>query len=133
MLLTQYRAAYAQVNLNITADNIKQSSLYLDNASTSFATVLSVAPTVNLSTTVNTLARSGGGTGVNSNLITARVIGVGGGVANLLNVSTIPTISLSTTPQPIYSSLLGVLASGAITLRYTIPNMGNTIWQAGAY
>jgi hypothetical protein len=128
-----YTNTYAQVNLSINADNIKQNSLYVDNASTTFITVLSVAPSINLSTTANTLARAGGGTGISSNLITARIVGTGGGVANLLDISSVPTITLSNTPQAIYASLIGALAGGGMTLRYTISNLGNTIWRAGAY
>ncbi|MBE9583110.1 hypothetical protein IM792_01480 [Mucilaginibacter sp. JRF] len=124
--------AYGQVNLNITETNIKQASIYVDHQSTTFATVLSVAPSINLSTAASTLSATGGAT-INANLITARIIGTGGGVANLLDVAGVQTITLSTTPQPIYASLLGLLAGGGITLRYTIPNMATTIWKAGTY
>ncbi|MCC8407850.1 hypothetical protein LJ707_02845 [Mucilaginibacter sp. UR6-1] len=131
-LLTVSANAYSQVNFNITADNIKSANLYVDNGSTTFATVLSVAPTINLSASSSTLTNGNGAT-VNVNQVTARIIGTGGGVANLLDIATVPTITLSTSPQAIYSSLIGTLAGGRITLRYTLPNLSATIWRAGTY
>ena len=124
--------ANGQVVFNITSSNIKQSgALTVDNATTVYtAPFIGVAPTISLRTSSNTLAKTGGGTGLAASLFTSSIIGTGGGLINVLN--TTPNITLSNTPQAVYSSVLSVLPGGAINFRYSVMPSSN-IWLAGVY
>ncbi|NCD72147.1 hypothetical protein [Mucilaginibacter agri] len=125
--------ARGQVNFSITSSNITQTSLTVDNPTTVYtAPLVALAPTITLkSTTGGTLTKTGGGTGVSVSLFSAKIIGSGGSLLNLLG--TTPTITLSSTPQSIYTSVLTALPSGALNFRYTLSGVNTTTWLAGSY
>lgn len=125
--------AKAQINFYINQSNVGQGTMYVDHQSVQYASVLSVAPTINIATS-DTYFKIGTTTStLNANLFKAIAVGSGGQQLNLSGVAPGSEAILSTTFAPIYSSLLGLLAAGLLNVRYSIPNLKLFAWKAGTY
>jgi hypothetical protein len=125
--------AKAQIFFNFTKSNIGQGAIYVDHPSIEYASVLSVAPTINIKSMDTFFKKGTTVTTLNANLFRARTVGTGGQPSNLAASTLGQDATLSTTMTPVYSSLLGVLAAGLLTIRYTIPNPALFGWKAGTY
>ena len=126
-------SAKAQVNLHINQTNIGQGAMHVDHQSVQYGSVLSVAPTINIGTSDTFFKIGTTTTTLNANLFRAIAVGSGGQQLNLSGVAPGSEAILSTTFTPIYSSLLGLLASGLLNVRYSIPNPKLYAWKAGTY
>jgi len=125
--------AKAQVNIRIDRTNINSSSVYQDNQSLDYSAVLSLIPTINLRTTNASFTKAGSPENISSGIFTVQIIGSAGQVANLLTLGNAQAVVLSNTYNNIYFSVLGLLSSGLMNLRYTIPNTKAVVWKAGTY
>ncbi|OKS86599.1 hypothetical protein [Mucilaginibacter polytrichastri] len=122
------------MNFNITSANITTTSpLTVDNATTVYTQpVVALIPNITLkSSPSGLLARTGGGTGILANIFSVKLIGTGGNLINVLG--TAPSITLTSTAQSIYSTVLGALPGGALNFRYTLSGVNTNTWIAGSY
>jgi hypothetical protein len=117
-----------QVVFNINSTNIKQTSLSLDQATTYYTSpLISLVPSITVRTDAGFLT----GNTLPVNLFTAKIIGTGGNLLNVLSSS--QTVTLSGTAQNAYGQLLSLLHTGAINWRYGFQGWAAYAMQAGTY
>ena len=107
--------------------------MYIDNQSLDYSSLLSLIPTINLRTANANFTQAGSSETLNPGIFTVQIIGAGGQSANLLTSGATQPVTLSNTYTNIYTSVLQLLSSGLMNLRYAIPNTKVVAWKTGTY
>jgi hypothetical protein len=127
-------SVHAQVNFRINTAADLNAGLIIEHQTTTLNSMVSVAATISIKTQDAYFKIGNTTTLLGSQLFTARVIGTNGELMNALSLGTpTPTVTLSTTDAVIYSSMIGLISSGPINLRYIIPQPKLFAWRAGTY
>jgi hypothetical protein len=132
--MSVHGSGYAQVNFQIHAGNINSAAVELDRQSFNLTAVLGLATNIEIKASNASFTKSGTNTSAYSaGIVDAKIIGSAGQVANLLTLGSSPTVKLSANYSIIYSSVLSLLSSGLVNVRYTINSPKSLIWRAGTY